>query len=178
MADGVPKDHLYPLDLARAYRSLEKIRPAVEKWASSSSAVPQALVDGEVDIGFAAAARISELKAQGAPVDFTWNEGIIDFDYLAVPKGAKDAANAMKFIAFASRAESVAALSRLMPYGGVNTHAIDLLKPDEQTRLNAYPANLAKQVRLDSQWWAEKDKSGKSNLDKNAKLWNDFITQR
>jgi putative spermidine/putrescine transport system substrate-binding protein len=177
LADGVPADQLYPLDLERAYRSLSKIRPAVAKWANSSSAVPQALVDGEVDIGFAAAARISELKAQGAPVDFTWSEGIVDFDYLAVPKGAKHRAEAMKFIAFASRAESVAELSRLMPYGGVNTHALDLLSEEQKQRLNSYPENLKQQVLLRADWWAQKDGSGRTNLDKNSQLWNAWITQ-
>lgn len=177
LADGVAPDKLYPLDFERAYRSLTKIRPAVSKWVNSSSAVPQALVDGEVDIGFAAAARINELKAQGAPVDFVWNEGIIDFDYWAIPKGAKHYKEALKFIEFASSAESEAALVTLMPYGPVNRDAVARVPEQQRVNLNSYPDNLAKQVLLRADWWAEKDASGKSNVEKNSQLWNSWITQ-
>jgi putative spermidine/putrescine transport system substrate-binding protein len=175
LADGVARDKLYPLDLPRAYKSLAKIKPHITKWVSSSSAIPQALVDGEIDLGMAAAGRIAELKASGAPVDFVYDEGIINFSILAIPKGAKNYENALKLISYIERPEGMAEYARQFYYGAVNSKSLELLTVDQQKPLNSYPENFAKQVRMRPDWWAERDASGKTNLDKNAALWNTFI---
>src|SRR5262249_43857656 len=75
LADGVPPDKLYPIDLDRAFRMFDRLKPSVVKWVNAASQPPQALVDGEADLGDAAQARIGELKAAGAPVDFSWEQG-------------------------------------------------------------------------------------------------------
>jgi putative spermidine/putrescine transport system substrate-binding protein len=178
LADGVVSDKLYPMDLKRAYRSLDKIRPAVIKWVNSSSAVPQALVDGEADIGMANSARIVELRAQGAPVDFDWNQGIIAFDYLAIPKGAKNYANALKFINFALRADVMANLVKLLPNGPSNRASIDLLSPEERKNVSSAPENLSRQISLNARWWSEVDTTGKSHIETNMLMWNQWVAGR
>jgi putative spermidine/putrescine transport system substrate-binding protein len=175
LADGVPADKLYPMDLERAYKSLSKIRPAVIKWVNSSSGVPQALVDGEADVGMANSARIIELRAQGAPVDFDWNEGIIAFDYLAIPKGSKNVANAVKFINFALRADIMADLVKLLPNGPSNKASIDLLSPDERKNVSSAPENMQKQALLNARWWSEADGSGKSHIETNMQMWAKWV---
>src|ERR1035437_10116667 len=49
MADGVPIDKLYPLDVDRAFRSLDKIKPQVAWWTSGAQSA-QLIQSGEVDM--------------------------------------------------------------------------------------------------------------------------------
>lgn len=177
LADGVAKDKLYPLDLPRAYASLTRIKPHVVKWVASSSAVPQALVDGEADLGMAASGRIFELKAQGAPVDFVYDEAVTNHSFWFVPKGSKNYANALKLISFITRPEVVAEYSKQVFYGSVNPESLKFMTPDEAKVLNSAPENFVKQVHMRPDWWAERDARGVSNLDRNARLWNEWITK-
>src|SRR5205823_4902485 len=98
LADGVSPQRLYPLDLDRSYRSLSKIKPHVVKWATTAAMPPQALLDGEAVMASASDSRIAQLREQGAPVDFDWNQGVFTADFWAIPKGAKNLANALKFM--------------------------------------------------------------------------------
>jgi putative spermidine/putrescine transport system substrate-binding protein len=178
LADGVDPKHLYPLDLERAYRSLSRIRPNVVKWVNTAQAAPQALVDGEADVGFSSYGRVADLRARGAAIDFGWEGALITADYWAIPKGTKNYDIAMKFIEFASRADRIAELVKQLPYGPVNTKTFDLLTPEQQQLLPTYPANLEKQILLQPEWWAEVDASGKSNIEKNLDMWNAWILQK
>lgn len=175
LAAGVPRDKIYPIDFNKAYESLRKIKPHVSKWVASSSAIPQALVDGEADLGMAAAGRIAELKADGAPVDFIWDEGIINHSIWCIPKGTKNYDNALKLMEFITRPEYMAQYAKQFFYGSVNPKSLDYLTADEKKQLNSAPENYARQIRMLPEWWAEKDSRGRSNLDRNAQMWNSFI---
>lgn len=175
LADGVSADQLYPLDMERAYQSITKIKPHVSKFSTSSAMPPQALVDGEVSIAAATLGRIVRLKEDGAPVDFEWNQGLIQFDYWVIPKNAKNYENAMRFIEFATRPEIQAALVEIQPLGPVNMRAFEHLSDERARVLPSYPDNLKKQILLNAEFWSAKDASGKSNLEKNTELWNKFI---
>ncbi len=177
LADGVSADRLYPLDLERAYRSLSRIKPHVVKWSSSAATPTQALVDGEAHLAAAALGRIMRLKEDGAPVDFEWNQGLIQHDYWAIPRGAKNYANALKFIEFVSRPEPLAELCKVQLLGPANRRAFDFMPVERARMLPSYPENLQKQVLLNPMWWAETDASGKTNLERNNELWNRFIQQ-
>jgi putative spermidine/putrescine transport system substrate-binding protein len=177
LADGVKPTDLYPLDLERAYRALDRIRPNVVKWSTTSAMPPQAIVDGEAVIGAATLGRVARLKEDGAPIDFDWNQGMIQFDYWAIPKGAKNYANAMKFIEFASRAEILAALCKIQPLGPVNKRAFEFMSVERAKTLPSYPENLEKQVFLKPEWWAEKNANGKTNLERNHELWNAWVAK-
>jgi putative spermidine/putrescine transport system substrate-binding protein len=178
LADGVSAKELYPIDLDRAYRSLDAIRPHVVKWGRSTTEVPAAIVDGEVDIGYGQSARIQELKDQGAPIDFVWDQGLINHSYMAIPKGSKNYQNALQFINFISGAERMAAICRSFPYGPVNAKALDLLAPKEREKLNSYGPNLAKQIRQRPDWWIQADASGRTNWDRSVQRWLQWTTAR
>ncbi|RVD48303.1 ABC transporter substrate-binding protein, partial [Mesorhizobium sp. M2D.F.Ca.ET.140.01.1.1] len=50
LADGVPADALYPLDIDRAFASLDKIKPHIRKWFVTGSENQQLLHDKVVDL--------------------------------------------------------------------------------------------------------------------------------
>ena len=160
LADGVTFDELYAkgLDVDRALKSLDKIRPHVKLWWSSGVQPLQALESGEVKLAAAFGARMWIMQHRdNKPVRMTWNESIADIEYFAVLKGAKSPSASMQFIAFATKAEPQAAFSKKFPLGPVNNKAFDHLDKALASKLNTHPDNLKLQVFLDSRWWAENE---------------------
>jgi putative spermidine/putrescine transport system substrate-binding protein len=177
LADGVPPDKLYPLDFARAYRVLARIKPSVVKWTTTAAMQTEALTTGEAVIGPATLGRLQALKEGGAPVDFVWEQALIQYNYWAILKGSKNYKNAIKFIEFASRADSQAELAKRQVLGPMNRDAFKHLPAERARLLPSHPDNLKLAVHLNPAWWAEIDASGKSNIEKNNALWNAWILQ-
>src|SRR5262249_41915796 len=51
IADGVPLDKLYPLDVDRAWRSMDRLKPLVTKWFSSHAQAIQIISTGGAAVG-------------------------------------------------------------------------------------------------------------------------------
>ena len=64
MADGVAPDKLYPLDVDRAFKKLDEIKPHITVWWTSGAQSAQLLNDGEVDMVMAWNGRVSALAAK------------------------------------------------------------------------------------------------------------------
>ncbi len=156
LADGVPMDKLYPIDVERAFKSLDRIRPNVAKFWTTGAMSPQMLVDGEISVGSAYLNRIGDLLASGSPpVAFDWNQAMVQNNYWCILKGAKNYENAMKLIAFATSAEGQAGFARETLMGPVNVNAFKLLSPERARQLPSSPENLPKQFIYNDDWWGE-----------------------
>ena len=83
LADGVPIDKLYPLDIERAFTSLKKIRPHVSVWWTSAGQSAQVLVDKEVVYGMTYNGRIFDKP----DIAYTYNQGYLVLSWWGVPKG-------------------------------------------------------------------------------------------
>lgn len=177
MGDGVPADELYPLDIDRAFRKLEEIRPHVGVFYTSSAAGPQALIDGRADFASTFNGRIFAVREQGAKVNFEWDQSLIQTQFWGVVKNSPNRENAMKFIAFASRAEGQAVAANLVGYGPTNQNAFADIKPELLPWLPGSPQNLPKQVLQNYDWWNTVDASGKSNFELALDRCNRFMAQ-
>jgi putative spermidine/putrescine transport system substrate-binding protein len=158
MADGVPKDKLYPLDVDRAFKSLDKIKPIVTVWWATGEVPGQVLAKGEVLASSAWLNRIISMEEEGAPVAAEINQSILRVDFWSVPKGTKNKDAAMKFINYVIQPERQAALSKLMPYAPCNKKALDFMAPDLKKRLFTSPENMGKMVVFNPKgrdWWGE-----------------------
>ncbi|WP_137388938.1 ABC transporter substrate-binding protein [Rhodoligotrophos defluvii] len=172
LADGVAPDQLYPLDLDRAFKSLEKIKPHISVWWSSGAQSAQLVADGEVDLIGAWNGRISAAIKSGAPFDFTFNQGLLIADCLVIPKGVKNKDLAMKALATAVSAEMLANLPQYIDYGPANLKAYETGKitPEIAKTLNTAPENAAKQAVVRGDWW------GKHGAEARER-WAQFINQ-
>jgi putative spermidine/putrescine transport system substrate-binding protein len=168
LADGVPLDKIYPIDIDRAFKSYDRIKSSVVKWWETGAVPAQMLSDKEVVLATAWNGRISAIQDQGAPVAVQFNQGRLARDAWTVPKGAPNRLNAMKFIAFSTLAAPAARLSMLIPYGFTNRKAADLIPPDRLAVLPTAPAIQAKMVPYDYAWWADNQPAVVSR-------WNQWI---
>jgi putative spermidine/putrescine transport system substrate-binding protein len=165
MADGVPKEKLYPLDVDRAFRSLDKIKSHINVWWTQWPQPPLLLTSGEIVMSPTSNGRISPIQKENAPVEIQWNQGLLTVDYLAVPKGSRRRENAMKLIAWMMKPERQAEFSRQSFYGPSNEQAMKLL--EEETRKKLPTNYLDRLVILDNAWWAE-------NLKRVTDRWNEW----
>lgn len=155
LADGVPMDQLYPLDIDRAFRSLDRIKPHISVWWEAGAQPAQLLSDGEVDLTDAWIARVQVVIEQGAPLGYTWNEGRLSSDSLVIPRGSKNVDVAKDFINFALRPEIQSRFAMMYPDGPANSRAFDSLPPERLPLLPSSPQNKELQVYPDYEWWAD-----------------------
>ena len=99
MADGVPRDKLFPMDVDRAYKKLDTIKKHVAAWWKSGDNSMQILRGGDAVMSMLYSSRAVPLAKSGE-FDFTWNGAIRDTGNWAVLKGGPNTANAIKFLDF------------------------------------------------------------------------------
>lgn len=155
LADGVDPKKLYPLDVDRAFKSLDKIKKDTKVWWETGAQSTQILADNEVSLAGNWSGRTITAKNQGMPLDYENNQSMLLGDSWAVPKGAAHQELAMKFIAYATSPEAQAAFGKIYPYGLVNQKAYDLLDDKTKAGLATSPAKRPYQVTIDVNWWAK-----------------------
>lgn len=154
LADGVPMDQLYPLDIERAFASLDRIRNNVLVWWEESKEPIELVASRLAGMASAWNVRIQQFDIHGQ-VRVQWFGGMLTADAWVVPKGAPNADIAMDFINFATRAVPSANFARLVPYGPVNREAFALLREDRKAVLPSAPQNKAVQFTQNWNYWVE-----------------------
>ena len=153
LADGVPLDKLYPLDVDRAFRSLDKIKPHIDIWWTSGAQAMQAIQSGDVDMISAWNGRAQAAKDGGAPVAIVWNQGLYSIEGWGIPKGTPRADAAKQFVRFCADAKRQALLTRTLAYGPTNKKAFETISKERTALLPTAPDNI-RDMRLPSpQWW-------------------------
>jgi len=172
LADGVPMDELYPLDVDRAFDKLTEIRDDVMVWWSSGAQSAQVLQDEEVEMASIWNGRAQTIAAAGAPISLTYEEQMLLTDCWVVPKGAPNKELAMKAIEIMARPEVQARISNYIDYGPANTLAFEtgIIPEDVARTLPSHPDNAAKGFILDAVYWAD-------NLDELTQRFDFFIQE-
>jgi putative spermidine/putrescine transport system substrate-binding protein len=157
IADGVALDKLYPLDVDRAFKKLEEIKPHISVWWSSGAQSAQLVKDGEVDMIGIWSNRMQAVIDDGAEAGYVYTGGLLIPDCFFIPKGSKKKDLAMKAIALAASPEIHANIAKYIPISPISTEAYEggKIAADTIKILPASPENLAKQVWTDGNWWAE-----------------------
>lgn len=152
LADGVAPADLYPLDLDRAFKKLDTIKSDII-WLSSGAQSQQLLASAEAPFGSFWNGRLTALAADGMTVETSWDQNITAADSLVVPKGAKNKAEAMKFIALATSPKAQAEMATETGYAPINLDAPALMEADIRATLPDQQA--ATQVNADMSYWAK-----------------------
>ena len=172
LADGVPADEIYPLDVDRAFAKMEEIRDHIDVWWTSGAQSAQLMADGEVDMISIWNGRLDEVVADGIPIEYSFNDAIASLDCLAIPRGAPNKDLAMEALAIMLAPEQQARIPQHINYGPTTSLAFeqDVIDEEQMSRSPSSPENLAQQVITDAQWWAE-------NRQAVQERWDAFITQ-
>ncbi|RWB69910.1 ABC transporter substrate-binding protein [Mesorhizobium sp.] len=165
LADGVPPQSLYPLDVERAFAKLDKMKPHVAKWIEQTQQTISLLQNGEIDFSFTYNGRVESARASGIDIDFSRDQSLILTQYLAVLKGSPRAEKAFKLISYFMDPARQAELSRLYFSIPTRISAKGLIRPEIAARLPdlSNPNN----VLMNDTWWADHQ----IELDRRFKEW-------
>lgn len=155
MADGVPPSELYPLDVDRAFRSLEKIKKHISIWWTSGAQAMQIIQNGDVDMVATWNGRAQTAVDNGAPVRIVWNEGLYAIEGWGIPRGTPRADLARQFVRFCADARRQAEFTSDLPYGPTNTKSMAFIDPKRAAMLPSAPDNIKGMTSPSPQWWAE-----------------------
>ena len=168
MGDGVPAGEVYDLletdeGIDRAFAVLDRIKDDIVWWEAGAQP-PQLLADGEVVMSTAYNGRIfNAAVAEGQPLEVVWDGQILDFDLFVVPKGAPNAENAMKFIAYATDTKRLADQASWISYGPArkSSGAMVGLYSDGKTEMAPHMptagANLDNALVNNFEFWVDMD---------------------
>ncbi len=162
MADGVAKEELYPLDMERALKKIEEIKPHVAKWWTTSAQPPQLLLDGEADMCMAYTGSMSKLALEGAPVELEWNQGFVYYDFFSIPKGAPNYDNALKLLSWRLDPERAAELTSTFPVALPSPVVFEAADPEISIYWANNPANVAKAIEWSPDYWGAPSPDGNS----------------
>jgi putative spermidine/putrescine transport system substrate-binding protein len=77
LADGVPPEKMYPLDVERAFRALNRIKPFIGKWVDQTPQTVTLVETGQVDYSYTYATRAKAAQEAGKPIKFSFKQNII-----------------------------------------------------------------------------------------------------
>lgn len=104
MADGVDGNKLFPMDIPRAIKKLNEIKPKIKVWPTSGTQAQQVLINKEVGMSLIVHGRAFITKRDTMPkLIMNWGSAVVESEYgLAVPKNAPNKAAAFEFIRWIS----------------------------------------------------------------------------
>lgn len=153
LADGVATDKLYPMDVDRAFKSLDRVKKHIRVWWKQGNQSQQLIQDGEVDvIGLWSGRALNSIEKNKLPGAVAWNGAEIYNAYWYAPKGTPRKKEAMQFIDFVSQAKPLADLCKILPYGPLNPDSFQYFSEAEAKRMPTYPPNQKVGFFPDAEW--------------------------
>lgn len=155
LADGVAPKDLYPLDMDRAFRSLDKIKKYVKVWWSAGAQPAQLLTDKEVVMTSAWNGRIYNIIKKGVKAGIQWNQGIIMKSPVVIPRGAPNKKVAMQMLAQLENVECQACYTNNIGYPGTYKKLHEYVSKDVLPYLITSPDNVSRMIWNNYEWWVE-----------------------
>ena len=168
IADGVPMDKIFPIDIDRAFKSLSLIKPAIKKFWDTGALSAQMLADKDVVLGSIWNGRLQAVADKGAPLAIEWNQHMLQIQAYGIFKDAKNMKEAQMLVDYSMNAKQIYAVGTELNYGPTNRKAFDLIPADIVAKLPGSPENLKRSFVQDVTWWDE-------NRPKVSAVWSKWI---
>ncbi|MGI5423802.1 ABC transporter substrate-binding protein [Streptomyces sp. CA-179760] len=157
LADGVPMDKLYPLDVDRAFNVLTRLRSDIKKFWDSGPLPGVLLSRQEVTMATVWDGRLAALQQQGVPVQRQLNGARRQFQGFGIAKGAANADAAYQLMDYSLRPKVAAALAKTYPSNPASAEAYTLLTNEERSKLAGAPEYYDKGFDADINWWIKNE---------------------
>lgn len=113
MGDGIPASEVYPCDVERAFKALDRLKPHVTHWITPAAQTVTLIQQNEVDFTFTYTTRVKDLQAANVPIDYSFQQNILGLGYSGALKGTKNRDSAMRFLDFMMKKDRQVALANL-----------------------------------------------------------------
>ncbi|TPM49201.1 ABC transporter substrate-binding protein [Mesorhizobium sp. B2-3-2] len=153
IADGVAPRDVYPIDVDRAFASLDKIKQSVAHWIAETPQTVSLLQNNEVDFVFTYSSRIEAAQKQGSSVDFAYGPNFLTPGTHVIPKGTKKRDIAMQLMGHFLRPDLQAEFCNQTGSTPINPGAVPLMKAEVQA--NQPKFDDPEVMFVDVDWWAQ-----------------------
>ncbi|MBV8915041.1 MAG: ABC transporter substrate-binding protein [Acetobacteraceae bacterium] len=153
MGDGVDPKKLYPLDVDRAFKALDRIKPHVGKWIAGTPETITLLQNKEIDFVYTYSGRVEAAKKQGLSVAFVYENTLVTPSHICVGKGTQLRESAMKLVADYLRPDLQAKYCNITGYGPTKRAATAMLSDwakGQQANIDDPHTAVT-----DVEWWAD-----------------------
>jgi len=160
----VEPDKLFPLDLDRAFKTLERVKDDVIWWTAGGQAA-QLLQDNEAQYAIGWSGRLVTKD----DVKTSFNGGMLDTSWWGAPKNADPAMQeaAWLYLHEYSDPQKQACVAQYISYTGPSPELDPLLPQDKLAQFPNYKANRDVQFVTDGKWWYD-------NAAEVEKRWQEF----
>ena len=156
LADGVPAEKLYPLDVDRAFRKLKPLLPEIIFWDGGAQS-QQLFRDGEVVMGNIWHTRANLLRKEDQRFNWTWSQNVFFASAWSVPKGNPAGKKVFEFINSSLDPASQLTLFRLMGNGPSNPKTLSLMTPQELALNPTSPMNTRTRIPINPAYYAQNE---------------------
>jgi putative spermidine/putrescine transport system substrate-binding protein len=168
IADGVPMDKVFPIDIDRAFKSLSKIKPHIKKFWDTGALSAQMLADRDVVLGSIWNGRLQAIADKGAPVAIEWNQHMLALQGYGIFKDAKNMKEAQLLVDYAMSPKAQLGLAKELAYGPTSRKTFDMLPRERVAMLPGSPEQMKRCFLQDAEWWDQ-------NRAKVNAIWSKWI---
>lgn len=151
MGDGVPPAQVYPCDVERAFKALDRLKPAVSHWIAQTAQTVSLIQGNETDFTFTYTTRVKDLQAANVPIDYSFRQNLLGIGWIGALKGTRNRDAAMRFLAFTMDRDRQVELSNLS--GDAPTYVDALARVDPATRKWLPDIGSPDNLFINAEWW-------------------------
>lgn len=168
LADGVEKDKIFPIDVERALKKLNEIRPSVSVWWKTGDQSQRGFREGEYTMAMIWNTRANAMKAAGEPVEVVFEDSFLLADSMQVLADGPNKENALKLIAWVLKhPEAQAKFAEAAGVIPVSAKAVSLMSDEAKAKM---PTDMKKVVLPNADWINENQASM-------LEAWNKWIQE-
>jgi putative spermidine/putrescine transport system substrate-binding protein len=155
MADGVKPSELYPLDLDRAYKSLDRVKNDVKIWINDTGKTIELLQTNEIDYTYTTSARVVAAAKAGVPLGMLSEMPLNPPQNVHIMKGGKNYDACMELAKwFTQNTEAgIRYFTVQIGYGPTDKPTLEGLPQDIKAQLPSRDNPQA--VWLNVDWWSQ-----------------------
>jgi putative spermidine/putrescine transport system substrate-binding protein len=165
LADGVTPERLYPLDVERAFKALDRLKPTVKRWVNQTPEMTSLVETGQVEYSYNYASRVKAAVAAGQPLAFGFNQVINAQNYHVVLRGSPNKEAAFKYINFVVSSEQQRRVAEVLGCTPVSKRAT-LMASHDARKWMADLSNPRSAMVNDAYW-----EKNFADLDRRYKEW-------
>jgi len=156
LADGVKPSELYPLDIDRAYASLDKIKANINVWIDDMPKGIELLQARELQYCHSTTARLQNARRAGLPLDFISSLPISAPSNLQIMKDSPNYENAMQLVKWILNNEdggSEGYFTHMVGFGPTDSAVTERLSAE--VKANLASRDDAGAAWVNAQWWGD-----------------------
>jgi putative spermidine/putrescine transport system substrate-binding protein len=151
MGDGVAAKDVYPCDVERAFKALDRIKPAVNHWIAQTAQTVSLIQSNETDFTYTYTTRVKDMQAANVQIGYSFEQNIMGVGWAGVVKGTPRKEAAMRLCSYIAKPELQVHLTDLA--GDAPVYPNMLAKVDPAVRKWLPDVGDPNNLFVNAAWW-------------------------